>query len=279
MRNAWCTVMASALVMTMLVGCPRSSSNNDNNDNLNDTDEFTTQRQEAVRLVMNQLVAAAKAYGTLNPLTDSRLSLSGTGFSQFGTCPQVTSVSGGGNSAVMQFEYGKAGCTAAATGTTVVAGTLDVTVATGEGQTRVDFDRVTIDGVDVAGFFQAPNFDTTADGIGMRGSTEVETDGIGTFEGNSVFIGLNAAGQLVMAGNNIRASDGSDAYEVDLDALVIDPVSYTSFVPSDGELSFVGPGLVRIRVLFSVRAAEDEIVRVIVGNGSAINFNIQPSES
>lgn len=272
LKHAALTIVATGFLLA-LGGCPRSSGSSGSDPNGPLTHfEFTAQRQAAVTAVVEQVVAATGAFSTLAALADPRLDLDGGGFGTFGTCPAVNFVSSG-SSAIVQLDF-RQGCTAAATGAATIAGGVDVNVFLADGGARVQFSNLSIDGHDVLGFIDAARFEASTGGRELEGTVDLDTDGADSFESQNVSIVLGADGQTVLSGTDVRLRSSTGIYFVDMFGVTADPALYDNFVPADGRLSFLGPGAIELTIMFSRRSAEEGVVRVVVGDGSAINFQV-----
>lgn len=264
--------IGSALLILLgaALGCPRSAGPPSDNTGFSATNEFTAERQAAVRLIVQQLIATTRAIATFRTLADPRLNLNSGTVDTFGTCPTIISFGTVGQRGSALFDYGD-GCTAAAFGTATVAGQVETTPAL-DGQTfRISLQNLTIDNRRVTGFLNALPTGETGDFSELAVGGELNTEDVGKVLGAFV-IGFTESGEIVLSGPDVSLESDDKGYVVDLDGVTVAPLDNDNFVPEAGTLQFVDNALVEIIVTFSERAAEEGVVRVIVGDGTLQNF-------
>jgi len=264
MKRAIAFTLIGTLLALAAGGCPRSSSTNGTNGT---NYEFTTARQEAVTLVVEQVVAACEAFASMAALGDARLDLS-VALGNFGTCPVVTYASSG-TAAVVQLDFGQ-GCSAAASGTATIAGQVNINSTIG-GAYRITFSGLTIDGNAVTGTLDTLPDSGQTNLSDWTGRGNVATASVGEVNGTVTFQ-VTDVGEIVLGGTDVRLGDGTTSYLVTLATVTSDPPDRDNSIPESGSVSFLDTALVRITVSFSERSTREGVVRVTVGDGSAVNF-------
>ncbi len=261
------TIAALLALALVISGCPRSSSSSGDNGS-GGSQEFTEALQDAVTLVVEQVVAAGGVFATLNPLTDSRLDLDTiAAIGGFGTCPEVD-FAASSTAAALGFDF-DSGCTASATGAATVSGSVEVNASRQTGVAEIRFNNLQIDDRRVTGFIDAL-VQRATDGTALDGTVEVETADVGFLRGD-LLIGLGDSGTLTLSATTVRVSDGTTTYDVELTAVMADPINNDNLVPKSGSIYF-RRNSIDVVITFSRRSAEDGIVQVAVATASAVNF-------
>ena len=234
----------------------------------------------AIDAIAVQLFAADAALGALTALADDRLTLEPFDTYEYGVCP-VTRFATDLLWALIGVDYGTPpapGCSGAATAGMTFRGNLGLVMARGTRDTDLEWCDFSIDSHAVTGRVDALLPDRQ-DGITLVGTCRVTTEGIGEARGSAT-IDYYEDGHFVYAMAVLALNDGAPLYDVLLSFLAVDALTYTSFVPYDGTLSFEMPSgvpnspTVPVLVRFTTQTPLDGTVIVTVGDDASYEYQI-----
>lgn len=251
-----------------LGGCPQPGGNGDTLPPVT----LSAAQSAAIDSVAQELTAFGSLLGTFSEFANERLTVASLPqLDVFGECPRVA-IAASDESAAIGFNFGDDGCSSDQTGGKTVIGGLDIRITRASGETTVTLLDLTIDGVSMTGAMQLTltRNGTTVTLAGQITDT-IEIENVGAVSG-SLTLQVTAGGVITITTANLTLNDGTSAQAVNLDGLVIDPLTSGNFVPQSGTAAFSvteGGSTTTLLVTFKSTTPSDGEVDVTVNNTSA----------
>ncbi len=275
-RSLAAVLLSAMSTLVLFTGCTVTPPGGNDN-----TPELTDQQQAAVDSVVTQMRAVGQTLGGFSALDDVDPQGDGT----FGACPAVT-VDGQALPAVqITLDYGD-GCESTLYPDAAVSGSVTADTAIGSQAVSLTFNAFGVDDEVTSGTAELTR-------ASVNGSTQwtaaldIETTGIGTAEG-TITVMFTVTGEDGAASVVIDVPDGTltltnvddDAYDVEVQAIVMAPTANGNFLPEDGTLTFdipndgPGPDTITVVIAFTEHSPEDGEVLVSVGGADAVSYHV-----
>jgi polyisoprenoid-binding protein YceI len=251
-------------------------------DDDSDPTTLTNAQADAVDDVVFIVTQAQATFAALHPLTQPQFDVdTAPGGSMFipvsGGCPAGTLASTGAFlGGVLQF--GDGGCSTALTGGLLYQGPVEFQLDRPTAAAEVDFNptggtnaikNLTIAGVTVDGGFTA-TLTNIAGGIQFIGSGDVSFTGVGAIDG-TLGIQILDSGPLSLDG--AVTATGQATYGLTVDNVQSDPVTFDTFAPAVGSVSFIFSGA-DLEITFSNATPDAGEVTVRIDGGSPIAHTV-----
>lgn len=242
---------------------------------------LTSAQADAVDDVVFIVTQAQATFAALHPLTQPQFDVDtppGTNFpTPTGACPSGQFVS---NATTLAGDllYGDAGCSSALTAGLLYQGPVQIEVDRATRGAEIDFfltagplaiKNLTIAGVTVDGGFTATLTNIGA-GIQFIGSGDVSFTGVGAIDG-TLGIQILDSGPLSLDG--AVTATGQATYGLTVDNVQSDPVTFDTFAPAVGSVSFIFSGA-DLEVTFSSATPGSGEVTVRIDGGSPIAHTV-----
>ena len=231
--------------------------------------DLTAEQEAAVDAVVKQLEATAKAAGGL---VESYSGLDANGDASVGECPVVTASFGDGVTEVT-VDFGESGCESDYYDNDTVSGSVSLTLDRVTRSVEVVYNDLSVDGTTTTG---SADLTLTREGNTrtLTGSINLTTTGVGSVSGDlSIVTNLTPRNITVNDADLSIIEEDSDAYAVDVEGIIIDPIGNGNFIPEAGTVTFdlpaAGPDddAITIVIEFDANSPVDGTVSVTVNGG------------
>ncbi len=257
-----CTLLACALTLLLIAGCPTMTPTGNGNDNGNanttnnntnvnantndngNTDLSATQRSDIARLstVIDEFMKFAQQLTGLATDDIDFTNLGGLGLiGANGTCPNISFINSPEVPQVVIGVVFNPACTAGATGNVEVAGDIEIELIRATRMGTIELSSFSVDGQSVTGGATVTIAGNATVGVSIDGTFNITINGTSTASG-VLSLSVNADGSLTVAADAIALDDGTGALTVAIDDLVINPASNGNFVPQSGTTTVTSDG-------------------------------------